>query len=113
MMAYDMAVDGLRLLSEVDIAMAAGGYEPNLPGEGGGGPTAAEARIESIYLDYDSPSLGGDEWFSYHEDGAMFYDSDHNGYYDHYEISGDGGVWIYDGATDSWTFKAYDENQGG
>jgi hypothetical protein len=109
---YDQAVDGLMLLSDVDITMAAGGYQPNMPGEGGGGPSLAESRIEKIFEGWDAGLAGGsDEWTSYMTDDAMFHDSDQNGFFDHLEIAGDGGVWLYDGVADSWTFKAYKTNQ--
>ncbi|MEA3010924.1 MAG: hypothetical protein QOJ91_2616 [Sphingomonadales bacterium] len=110
-MSYDQAVDGLRLLTEIDLPTAAGGYQPNLPGKGGGGPTEIEARIEDMFEHWPAAVSGGGEWTSYMADDAMFLDRDQNDYYDYVEISGDGGVWVYDGATDSWTFRAYDDNQ--
>lgn len=110
-MMYDQAVDGLRLLSDVDIAMAAGGYEPNMPGEGGGGPTDGERIIEALFLDYSSPPTYQDLWESHHENGALFYDSDQNGYFDFFQIVDDNGVWSYNSDTGAWTYKAFSESK--
>jgi hypothetical protein len=108
-----MAVDGLRLLSEVDIVTAAGGFQPNLPGEGGGGPSAAEVAIEGMFSNWGSQLIGGDEYSSFMADGGHFYDSDQNGYYDYVEMSTDGGVWVYDFETDEWEWRGFEDNEAG
>lgn len=51
--------------------------------------------------------LSSDEWTSYMADDAMFWDRDHNGYYDYIEIGGGGGVCVYDPETDTWQYRKY------
>lgn len=107
----EATADGTPILvTNLEISMAAGGFQFDDPGGdigGGSGPTTAEVAIEDMFSAWSAPLVGGDEWTSYMADNAMFYDSDSNGYYDYVEISGDSGVCIYDPVTNSWRYRAY------
>jgi hypothetical protein len=87
--------------------LSAGSSQYEVLSDGDGGPSAAEERIEAKFLDWGAPLEGGDEWTSYMSDGALFWDEDHNNYYDHLQISGESGVWRYDPDTDSWVYHAH------
>ena len=108
---YDVPVDGLRLLSEVDIAAMAGGYEPNLPGEGSGGPSEGELIIENLLANWGAETdyrLDNNTLFML--DGAMFFDSDDNGYYDYLEVATDGGRFVFEPETNTWKYKPNQPN---
>ena len=96
------------LIANLDLGMAAGGYYYDEPGGGGGGPSAEETEIENMFANWSAAYTGvGDEWTSYMADGAMFWDRDEDGYYDHLERGADGGVYIYNPVTDSWEYRKY------
>jgi hypothetical protein len=99
------------LLSGFDTTMVAGGYQDEQLGDGGG-PSSAETTIENMFASWSAPLVanGTDEWTSYMADGAMFHDSDGNGYFDRLEKGVDGGVCTFDPATNSWIFRAYEDN---
>jgi hypothetical protein len=99
------------LITNLDVGVAAGGYYYDEPGGGGDGPSGGEAVIEDMFASWSAALTGGDEWTSYMADGAMFWDSDANGYYDYLEIGGDGGVFIYDPDTDTWIYREYNSSE--
>src|SRR3712207_115568 len=93
------------LLSGLDMAMAAGGYQDEQPGEGGG-PSSAEMTIEALYSNWGSQVIGGDEYSAFMADGTHFFDSDSDGYYDYAERGVEGGVWVFDPETETWDYRA-------
>lgn len=109
-MSDNLVFGDAHLLANLDVVAAAGGYQDGQIGEGGG-PSCAESTIEDMFQNWSAPALSnmGDEWTSYMADGAMFYDSDGNGYYDHLEKGGDNGVFVFDPETGCWVFRAYED----
>lgn len=98
------------LLSGLDVTMAAGGYQDEQLGEGAG-PTDAEATIEAIFLNYNSPAIDGDSWSSYHQNRAEFHDLDQNGYYDVLRRTDDDGTWSFNADTGTWSHRAFTDNK--
>lgn len=97
----------LPSISDLDLVLAAGGFEGRGSVEGGGGaPTAGELRIHGM-LNQFGETTSFAHGAMYTSGGAMFYDSDANGYYDHLEMSSDGGYFIYDPEIDAWYFTGF------
>jgi hypothetical protein len=101
--------------SDLDLALVAGGldggFEGGEPigGGGGGVPTAGELRIEGIRREWSGAILEQTDTMILTVDGAMFYDSDANGYFDHLEVDTDTGYFEYDPETDTWTWHQYED----
>ena len=111
-MTDNLIFGGPGLLPDVDITTSGSGFEVDQSVDGSGsGPTGAERTIEAIFLDYSSPATGVDLWTSYHQNGAMFYDSDQNGYFDVLQRADDYGVWNYNADTGAWTYREFVENK--
>ncbi|HYD37668.1 MAG TPA: hypothetical protein VEA60_08640 [Allosphingosinicella sp.] len=99
-------------LSYLDLALAAGGFEGGDPIDGGGGgPTASELRIEEMREEWDGTVTYQDDTTVLYDDGAMFYDSDENGYYDYLEVATDTGRFVYDPVTNTWTWRQNDDGE--
>lgn len=111
MMTDNLIFGEPTLLPAPDSPMAVGAYVGNELGDGGGGPTDGERTIEAIFLDYSSPPTYQDLWESHHQNGAMFYDSDQNGYFDVLQRVDDSGVWNYNPETGDWNRKPFSESK--
>jgi hypothetical protein len=98
-------------LSYLDLGVAAGGLEGRDPvGDGdGGAPTAGELRIREMQERWGGTIIDHDDTTIRYSDGAMFYDSDGNGYYDYLEVATDTGHFVYDPETDTWTWRQNDD----
>lgn len=97
-------------MSDLDLALASGGFEGGGPIDGGGGgPSSGEASIHAIYDNWNGDIISNDGTTAYTDDGAMFYDSDGNGYFDYLELATESGVWVYDPMTDTWTWRQHDD----
>lgn len=93
-------------ISDLDLALAAGGFEGRggIDGSAGGAPTAGELKIQGMREDFGE-TTGSFDGAVYTSGDAMFYDSDGNGYFDYLEISTDTGRFIYDPETDTWIWR--------
>jgi hypothetical protein len=94
-------------ISDLDLALAAGGFEGrgSIDGSGCGAPTAGELRIQAMVNNWGGITDRADGAV-YTSGGAMFYDSDANGYYDYLEVASDTGRFIYDPVTDTWIWRS-------
>jgi len=74
---------------------------------GSAGPDANEAGIESLYSNWGSAPVAGDEYWAKMGDGTIFLDQDEDGYYDDALRWGDGGTWNWDTTSDQWVWHDY------
>ena len=96
-------------MTDLDLAVASGGFEGGEPIDGGGsGPSASELTIQGMYEKWPGDPTRDGPTASF-DDGAMFFDSDGNGYYDYLEIAIDTGYFEYEPETDTWTWHPYND----